>query len=278
MNVNFQFDYARYQRYLSSVPTLVSEHEEVNKEELKTLISCIDNTTLNGNDTEASVRDFASHTVAMHNADIPYVAALCIYPYFVPLLRKQLGSSPLAIASVAGGFPAGQLPLQLKLDEVRWVVDAGADEVDYVINRGLFLSQGSSALFDEVAAAREACGHARLKVILETAEIPSPELIYQAAIATLSAGADFVKTSTGKLPLGATPEAACAMLMAVADYRQFSKKCLGFKAAGAVRTLAQAQTYYRLAKKILSLDFLDKQLFRIGASSLINQILKYLTV
>lgn len=271
------FDEARYQRLLEGAATLVCDGEQPDAEEVRSLISCIDNTTLNGNDTEASVSAFVRRTMELQQGAVPPVAAICVYPYFVPLVKQLLGTGPIAVAAVAGGFPAGQLPLPLKVAEVKAVVEMGADEVDYVINRGAYLTGGQQALYDEVAAARQAAGQAHLKVILETGELPSPALVYNAAVAALAAGADFVKTSTGKIAVGATPEAACAMLMAVSDVRQFSQKNVGFKVAGGVRTVQQALMYYRFSKNLLNIKGLDSHNFRIGSSSLANQLLALLT-
>ncbi len=250
------------------------------KELLGEVFTCIDNTTLNGADSRLSVEAFCRATRGMCLADGKerHVASVCVYPCFAGVAKKELEGSGIRVASVAGGFPAGQTPQRIKTEEVRCAVAEGAEEVDFVINRGYFLTGDTQAVFDEVAAAKEACGNdALLKVIIETGELQSPENIYKASMLVLEAGADFVKTSTGKIPVGATPEAAYIMLTAVQNYIKISKKAVGFKAAGGISNPSDALVFYLLHKKIFEGKTTNNQNFRIGASRLTSHLFKFLS-
>ena len=244
----------------------------MDRELVKKVLSCIDNTTLNATDSEPSVEAFCRHTMEMGG-----VAAVCVYPRFVPVAASVLAGSGIKVASVAGAFPHGQLPLGLKVDEVRYVVEQGADEVDIVINRGLLLAGEGNAVRDEVAAMKEACQGRTLKVILETGELPSPTLIRRASELAIEGGADFIKTSTGKIATGATLEAAEVMLEVIANYVKIYKKTVGFKAAGGIREPEEALNYVLLAKKIVGEDYVSNQTFRIGASRLTDKLFSLLT-
>lgn len=241
------------------------------------VFSCIDNTTLNGSDSVASVTEFCHNTLGMKVGNLT-VASVCVYPCFVGVSKKQLAGSGIKVAAVAGGFPAGQIPQRLKTEEVKFVVEEGADEVDFVIKRGNFLMGDTRAVFDEVAAAKEVCGKdVLLKVIIETGELQTSENIYAASMLAMEAGADFVKTSTGKIGVGATPEAAYTMLSAVRDFVKKSKRKVGFKAAGGISNPSDALLYYMMYKKILGKEEINNQEFRIGASRLTSQLHKNLT-
>lgn len=244
----------------------------MDRELVKKVLSCIDNTTLNATDSEPSVEAFCRHTMEMGG-----VAAVCVYPRFVPVAASVLAGSGIKVASVAGAFPHGQLPLGLKVDEVRYVVEQGTDEVDIVINRGLLLAGEGNAVRDEVAAMKEACQGRTLKVILETGEIPSPTLIRRASELAIEGGADFIKTSTGKIATGATLEAAEVMLEVIANYVKIYKKTVGFKAAGGIREPEEALNYVLLAKKIVGEDYVNNHTFRIGASRLTDKLFSLLT-
>ena len=243
----------------------------------KRVFSCIDNTTLNATDNAQSVADFCRRTLAMRLSDGTTVAAVCVYPRFVSVARQVLAGSGIRVASVAGAFPHGQLPLDLRVEEVRRAVDDGADEVDIVISRGLLLAGEDDAVRDEVAAMKTACGTHTLKVILETGELPSPTLIAKAARLAIDGGADFIKTSTGKIATGATPEAAEVMLNVVKENVNFNKKAIGFKAAGGIREPLEALSYAEMAKKIMGDEYVNKQTFRIGASRLTESLYSLLT-
>ena len=241
------------------------------------LFACIDNTTLNATDNDASVEAFCRRTRELTLSDGTTVAAVCVYPRFVGVARRALEGSGIRVASVAGAFPHGQRPTGLKVAEVRHVVEQGADEVDVVLSRGLLLAGEDNAVRDEVAAMKEACGLRHLKVILETGELPSSALVARAAQLAIDGGADFIKTSTGKISTGATPEAAESMLNVVKNNVKNYKKTIGFKAAGGISTPEEAVRYAEMAKKIVSDEYVNNQTFRIGASRLTERLHAFLT-
>lgn len=241
------------------------------------VFSCIDNTTLNATDNNTSVEAFCRRTKEMSLADATNVAAVCVYPMFVAVAKRILESSGIKVASVAGAFPHGQLPLKIRVDEVHSVIDDGADEVDIVINRGLLLAGEDDAIRDEVAAMKTACGDKTLKVILETGELPTPALIAKAAQLAIDGGADFIKTSTGKIAAGATLDAAEIMLNVINDNLKKTKNSVGFKAAGGIRKPEDALAYAELATRIIGEEYINKQTFRIGASSLTEAMHSLLT-
>lgn len=251
---------------------------------LRRVFSCIDNTTLNATDNEGNVEAFCRKTLEMTlpsssarpGVGVEAVAAVCVYPRFVATAQRLLAGSGIRVAAVAGAFPHGQLPLHLKVEEVRYAVSQGADEVDIVVNRGALLAGEYNHVRDEVAAMKEACGSSHLKVILETGELPSPTLIAQASELAIAGGADFIKTSTGKIAVGATSEAAETMLNVIADYRRKTGRTIGFKAAGGIATPDQALQYAQLAQRILGDPYLNKNTFRIGASRLTDNLFELL--
>lgn len=240
------------------------------------LFVCIDNTTLNATDNDASVEAFCRRTLEMELSG-HHVAGVCIYPRFVATARRVLQGSDVRVVSVAGAFPNGQLPISLRVQEVEYVVDAGADEVDVVLNRGALLAGEYNQVCDEVALMKQACGACLLKVILETGELATSALIAKAAQLAIDGGADFIKTSTGKIGVGATLEAAEVMLNVIKDNVKFNKKTIGFKAAGGIRTPEEALEYAKMAQKILGDDYVKNQTFRIGASSLTERLFSFLT-
>ena len=244
----------------------------------KRVFSCIDNTTLNATDNQASVEAFCRRTRELTLADGTHVAAVCVYPPFVAVAKQALERSGIKVASVAGAFPHGQLPIELRVAEVKYAVDQGADEVDVVINRGLLLAgDDDDAVRDEVAAMKEACSGRTLKVILETGELPSPALVTRATQLAIAGGADFVKTSTGKIATGATLEAAEWMLNGVKENVKINIKKVGFKAAGGISTPEEAVAYASLAKKVMGDNYINCQTFRIGASRLTERLHSFLT-
>ena len=249
----------------------------VDMELAKRVFGCIDNTTLNGTDNVASVEAFCRRTKEMKLSEGTSVAAVCVYPSMVPCVSRALEGSGIKVASVAGAFPHGQLPLPLKVAEVKQAVADGADEVDIVINRGLLLAGKHDAVREEVAAMKKACMGRTLKVILETGELPSKELIAKASWLAIEGGADFIKTSTGKIGTGATLEAAEVMLQVIGENVKINKKQVGFKAAGGIRKPEEALAYAELARKILGDKYINKQTFRIGASSLTEGLYSILT-
>ena len=236
------------------------------------VFSCIDNTTLNGTDNEAHVATFCKHTMEMG-----HVAAVCVYPRFVSVARKTLAGSEIKVASVAGAFPHGQLPIALKVEEVKYAIGEGADEIDMVLSRGALLAGEDTLVRDEVALMKEACQGRTLKVILETGELPSPTLIAKASQLAIDGGADFIKTSTGKIGVGATLEVAEIMLTVINENVKKGKNWVGFKAAGGISTPEEALAYAEMAKKIMGDDFVKNQTFRIGASRLTDRLFAILT-
>ena len=238
----------------------------------KRVFSCIDNTTLNGTDNEAHVEAFCRHTM-----ELGKVAAVCVYPRFVACSKRVLDNSGVKVASVAGAFPHGQLPIRLKVEEVKYAIGEGADEIDVVLSRGALLAGEDNVVRDEVAMMKAACQGKMLKVILETGELPSPTLIRKASQLAIDGGADFIKTSTGKIGVGATLEAAEEMLNCIAESVKINKKKVGFKAAGGISTPEEALAYAEMAKKILGEEFVNNQTFRIGASRLTDRLYSILT-
>lgn len=236
------------------------------------VFSCIDNTTLNGTDNDEHVAAFCRHTMEMGK-----VAAVCVYPRFVSMAGKTLAGSGIRVASVAGAFPHGQLPIALKVEEVKYAVREGADEIDMVLSRGALLAGEDNLVRDEVALMKEACQRCTLKVILETGELPSPALIAKASQLAIDGGADFIKTSTGKIGVGATLEAAEIMLTVINENVKKGKKTVGFKAAGGISTPEEALVYAEKAKKIMGEDYIKNQTFRIGASRLTDRMHAILT-
>ena len=278
-----EFDNCEVQSFVNEIKSeCLNLSEQDRKEALMTLFGCIDNTTLNGSDTPFSVAEFCKltkSTVVPSTAGPLQVASVCVYPCFVGLAKKVLDNSGIRVAAVAGGFPAGQIPQRLKVEETQYVVGEGADEVDMVINRGLFLSGDEDAVSDEIAAVKAACGASvKLKVIIECGELQTLENIYRASILALEAGADFIKTSTGKIAVGATPESAFAMLSALRDFRKKTSKEVGFKAAGGVSTPDDALLYLMIFKKMLNIQNVSNHIFRIGTSRLTFQLSNILTV
>jgi deoxyribose-phosphate aldolase len=238
-------------------------------------IRCMDLTTLEGVDTAGKVAAMCAKAVRPDPIDpsIPPVAAVCIYAQLVPVAVRQLRGSSVKVASVAGGFPAGLAPLEARLTDVRQAVQAGADEVDIVLNRSLFLGGEYARAFEELVAAREAAGDAHLKVILETGELGSYDRVRQASVLAMAAGADFIKTSTGKIGIGATLPSALCMMEAARDFFTETGRRVGVKVAGGVRASKQAIQYLVLVYETLGAEWMTPDLFRIGASSLLNDVL-----
>ena len=234
-----------------------------------------DLTTLEGADTPGKVAALAAKAVRPDPADrtVPSVAALCVYPNLVPTAVERLRGTSVKVASVATAFPSGQAPLEVKLAEARGVVELGADEVDMVIDRGAFLSGRYAKVYDEIVQVKEACGEAHLKVILETGELGTYDNVRRASLLAIAAGADFIKTSTGKLSSSATLPVALVMLEAIRDVYEETGRRVGLKAAGGIRTAKQAVQYLVLLHETLGADWLTPDLFRLGASSLLNDVL-----
>ncbi len=242
---------------------------------IKMAISMIDLTTLEGKDSDGKV--YALCQKAMHPIEgddsIPHVAAICVYPNLIKTAKKALEGSGVNVASVATSFPSGQSPMKLKVEEVRKVVEMGADEVDMVISRGEFLEGNYNYTFKEVQAIKEACGDAHLKVILETGELETYDNVRKASMISMLAGADFIKTSTGKVQPAATLPVTLVMLEAIRDFYNETGKVIGMKPAGGIKTTKDALQYLCLVKETLGDMWLTPDLFRLGASTLLNDLL-----
>src|SRR4051794_8781667 len=245
---------------------------------LELAIRCCDLTTLEGQDTPGKVAALASKAIRPDpaNADIPSVAAVCVYPNLVPTAVARVQGSGVKVASVATAFPSGQSPLESKLDEVRWVVEQGADEVDMVIDRGAFLSGRYAKVYDEIVRVKEAAGDAHLKVILEVSELGTYDNVRRASLLAMAAGADFIKTSTGKLPGAATLPVTLCMLEAIRDVYEETGRKVGMKPAGGIRQAKQSVQYLVQLHETLGVEWLTPDLYRIGASSLLNDVLMQL--
>jgi deoxyribose-phosphate aldolase len=238
-------------------------------------ISMVDLTTLEGADTDGRVRSLCRKAMRPDARDlsVPSVAAVCVYPDLVAHARAVLGDAPVAVASVATAFPSGRASLKVKLLDVAEAVGAGADEIDMVIDRGAFLSGRLGQVFDEVVAVKEACGDAHLKVILETGELVTYDNVRRASWLAMLGGADFIKTSTGKVTINATQPVALVMLEAVRDFAETSGRVVGVKVAGGIRTTKDAMKYLVLVNETVGSSWLDPARFRFGASSLLNDLL-----
>jgi deoxyribose-phosphate aldolase len=235
-------------------------------------IQMVDLTTLEGADTPGKVRAMCAKA-RQPGAGAPPVAAVCVYPDLVPVAKEAVAGSEVAVASVATAFPSGRASLPVKLADVHDAVAAGADEIDMVIDRGAFLAGHYGQVYAEIRAVREACGPAHLKVILETGELATLDNVARASWLAMMAGADFIKTSTGKVTPAATPTVALVMLGAVRDFEQTSGHRVGVKVAGGIRAAKDAIRYLVIVKEVAGQAWLTPALFRIGASTLLNDLL-----
>lgn len=242
---------------------------------LKMALSMVDLTTLEGMDTPGKVIQLCQKAKEPHAdmPDLPTVAAVCVYPNMVKTAQKALRGTDINVASVATAFPSGMATFEAKIEETRQVVEDGADEVDMVISRGEFLKGNYDYVFEEIAAVKEASGEAHLKVILETGELQTFENIRKASDLAMHAGADFIKTSTGKVQPAATQPVTLVMLEAIRDYYYETDRMVGMKPAGGIRKAKQALQYLILVKETLGADWLTPEYFRFGASSLANDLL-----
>jgi len=241
---------------------------------LDLLIRTCDLTTLEGADTPGKVRSLCAKGIRPDLLDptVPSVAAICVYPSMVPVAADALRGTGIHLASVAGAFPSGLGPIEERCDEIAWAVAHGADEIDIVLNRSAFLSGAYQQASEEIVRSKEACGAAHLKVILETGELGTYDNVRRASALAIDAGADFIKTSTGKVGTNATLPVALCMLEAIRD----SGRRVGFKAAGGVKTAKQGWQYLVVVQETLGPDWLDPSLLRIGASSMLNDVLHQL--
>ncbi len=245
---------------------------------IRLAISMLDLTTLEGKDSDGKVRQLCQKAMRPMpgDASVPHVAAVCVYLNLVPVARETLAGSGVKVASVATGFPAGLVPLPVKIEETRRAVAMGADEVDMVIDRGAFLAGQYDQVFEEIVAVKEACGPAHLKVILETGELETYDNVRKASHLAMTAGADFIKTSTGKIQPAATPGVVLVMLEAIRDHYLETGRRIGMKPAGGIRTSKQALHLLVLVKETLGDAWLTPDLFRLGASTVANDLLMQL--
>jgi deoxyribose-phosphate aldolase len=245
---------------------------------LELAIRCMDLTTLEGADTPGKVAALCSKAVRPDPSDpnVPSVGAVCVYENLVPTCVERLRGTGVHVAAVATGFPSGQYPTDLKVADARRAVELGADEVDMVIDRGAFLSGRYAKVYDEIVQVKEATGDAHLKVILETGELGTYDNVRRASLLAMAAGADFIKTSTGKIPSAATLPVALCMLEAIRDVHAETGRVVGFKPAGGVRHAKQAIQHLVLVHETLGPDWLTPDRYRIGASSLLNDVLMQL--
>ena len=247
-------------------------------EGLKLALSMVDLTTLEGADTPGKVRQLCTKAIHLHSGrkDLPMVAAVCVYPTMVRIAREALQGTPIQVAAVATAFPSGMNPLAVKLEDTRYAVGEGAHEIDMVISRGDFLRGEYERVADEIRQVKVACGKAHLKVILETGELGTLDRVRLASDLAMQAGADFIKTSTGKIQPAATPEVVLVMLQAIDDYYQKTGKKIGMKPAGGIANAKAALNLLIMVREILGPAWLTPDLFRIGASKLPNDMLMQL--
>jgi len=247
-------------------------------EALKLVLSMIDLTTLEGQDTQGKVRQLCQKAMHLHDTmpGLPHVAAVCVYPTMVAVAKRALEGRDIRIASVATAFPSGMAPLNVKLEDTRLAVAEGADEIDMVISRGAFLAGDYGFVSDEIAAIKEACGDAHLKVILETGELGTLDRVRRASVLAMHAGADFIKTSTGKIQPAATMQVTLVMLQAIRDHFRDTGRMVGMKPAGGISNAKLAIHYLVMLKETLGNAWMTPEWFRFGASSLANDVLMQL--
>ncbi len=274
------FKFTKYSYSLEELTTRAnnifqSEFDTIERQSvLKRLISFIDLTTLSGDDTNKKVTDLCNKALSYENkiANISNVAAVCVYPNFANTVSTLLSSTGINTACVAGAFPSGQSPINIRIAEVEYAVQNGANEIDMVISRGKLIEGDYDYIFNEVSSIKKACGNAHLKVILETGELRTVDNIRIASILSIQAGADFIKTSTGKISPVATPEAFIIMLDTIKEYYANTGKMIGIKPAGGISEPDDAIKYYLILLNILGEKWLSKNYFRIGASRLTDNI------
>ena len=247
-------------------------------EALKLVLSMIDLTTLEGQDTPGKVRQLCQKAIHLHDAmpGLPHVAAVCVYPTMVGIAKQALAGHDIKVASVATAFPSGMSDLRIKLADTRMAVEAGANEIDMVISRGAFLAGDYRYVFDEIKAVKAACGDAHLKVILETGELGTLDRVRRASVLAMYAGADFIKTSTGKIQPAATMPVTLVMLQAIRDFYRETGRMVGMKPAGGISSSKLAIHYLVMLRETLGNAWMTPEWFRFGASSLANDVLMQL--
>ena len=250
--------------------------KESKLEALNMLVSMCDLTTLEGEDTEGKVSQMVAKAIIPNpnDLDIESVAAVCVYPSLVSVAKEKIGNSSVKVAAVSSYFPSGQVPMESKLLDTKYAIDSGADEIDIVINRKAFLEGDYRKVYDEILALKEVCGDVHLKTILEVGDLRTYENIRKASLISLAAGSDFIKTSTGKLSVGSSRQACYVMAKAVLDFKNLSGVSAGIKVAGGIRDAKDAIRYLVLIKEEMGNEWLTPDLFRFGASSLLDDVLK----
>ena len=265
----------------AAVEKILAEHYEENNNNRvhKFLLGAIDLTTLKSTDSPASVAAFTQKVNEFEEKypDLPSVAAICVYPNFAKTVSETLSVEGVEVACVSGGFPSSQTFQEIKVAETALALHEGATEIDMVLSVGAFLEGDYETCADEIAEMKAVCGEYDLKVILETGALQTAENIKRASILSIYAGADFIKTSTGKISVSATPEAAYVMCQTIKEYFQETGVRIGFKAAGGVSTVDDALTYYTIVRELLGKEWLDENLFRIGTSRLANLLVQAIT-
>ena len=250
--------------------------KESKLEALNMIVSMCDLTTLEGEDTEGKVSQMVAKAIIPNpnDLDIKNVAAVCVYPSLVSIAKEKIGNSSVKVAAVSSYFPSGQVPMESKLLDTKYAIDSGADEIDIVINRKAFLEGDYRKVYDEILALKEVCGDVHLKTILEVGDLRTYENIRKASLISLAAGSDFIKTSTGKLSVGSSRQACYVMAKAVLDFKILSGVSAGIKVAGGIRDAKEAIRYLVLIKEEMGNEWLTPDLFRFGASSLLDDVLK----
>ena len=250
--------------------------KESKLEALNMIVSMCDLTTLEGEDTEGKVSQMVAKAIIPNpnDLDIESVAAVCVYPSLVSVAKEKIGNSSVKVAAVSSYFPSGQVPMESKLLDTKYAIDSGADEIDIVINRKAFLEGDYRKVYDEILALKEVCGDVHLKTILEVGDLRTYENIRKASLISLAAGSDFIKTSTGKLSVGSSRQACYVMAKAVLDFKNLSGVSAGIKVAGGIRDAKDAIRYLVLIKEEMGNEWLTPDLFRFGASSLLDDVLK----
>ena len=250
--------------------------KESKLEALNMIVSMCDLTTLEGEDTEGKVSQMVAKAIIPNpnDLDIKNVAAVCVYPSLVSIAKEKIGNSSVKVAAVSSYFPSGQVPMESKLLDTKYAIDSGADEIDIVINRKAFLEGDYRRVYDEILALKEVCGDVHLKTILEVGDLRTYENIRKASLISLAAGSDFIKTSTGKLSVGSSRQACYVMAKAVLDFKNLSGVSAGIKVAGGIRDAKDAIRYLVLIKEEMGNEWLTPDLFRFGASSLLDDVLK----
>jgi deoxyribose-phosphate aldolase len=274
INANFKLAYPFPIDEILTKGLSIENREDVHK----LILSLIDLTTLEGADTNKKIDELCKTVLAIeHQKEIPNVAAICVYPTFAKVVSESLANTKVKTACVAGAFPSGQSPIEIKLSEVKWAIDQGATEIDMVISRGKLLEGNYQEVFDEIVAIKRCCGAIHLKVIIESGELQNNKNIRIASDLAMYAGADFIKTSTGKISEGATYNSVYIMLCAIKDFNTAQGVKIGMKAAGGISDISTAINYLKLVENIVGKDWLNSKLFRFGASRLAKEILTELS-